>query len=73
MEPLVISLIETAKALKLDVVETTRRLNNGEIPAYRDGRNWKIPKTLLRTYAENKAISEAKERKRIHEDLKKGG
>jgi excisionase family DNA binding protein len=28
----------------------------GDIAAYREGKNWKIPRTLLQKYAEDRAI-----------------
>ncbi len=63
MEVLVMNILEAAKMLRLDSKEMCRRLQSGEIPAYRDGRNWKIPKTLLVKYVEDKAMEEAKSRK----------
>lgn len=64
IDVLVYTAEEAAKALKTDHESVAAMLKRGEIPAYREGRNWKVPKTLLAAYAENRAIEEAKERKR---------
>lgn len=65
---MVLSLLETAKELRLSNDTTTRLLELGKIPAYRDGRNWKVPKTLLAKYVEERAIEESKARKKVHEE-----
>lgn len=39
-------------------------IRDGKIPAYRDGRNYKIVISQLQEYIEQRAISETKERKR---------
>lgn len=66
--PMVLSLLETAKELRLSNDTTTRLLELGEIKAYRDGRNWKVPKTLLAKYVEERAIKESKARKKAYEE-----
>ena len=58
---LIVSAAEAAKLLH-------RKLRTGEIPAYREGTNWKIPLDLLKVTIENRAIEEAKERKKIYEE-----
>ncbi|MDO4486070.1 MAG: helix-turn-helix domain-containing protein [Bacillota bacterium] len=70
-EVLVYTCEEAAKALKTDHETVATMLRRGEIPAYREGRNWKVPKTLLVAYAENRAIEEAKERKRQAQEEEK--
>lgn len=70
MDVLVYSANEAAKALKIRPEKMGDMLSSGEIPAYRDGTGWKIPKTLLQAAIESKAIKEAKERKKIHEENK---
>lgn len=71
VEPLVVSAVEAARLIKVDMSKMSALLANGDIPAYKDGWNWKIPKTLLQAYIENKAIEEAKTRRRAHEESKK--
>jgi len=69
IECLVVTAAEAAKMLKLNPKETGRRLEIGEIPATRDGREWKIPKTTLQKYIEDKAIEEARERRKLYEKI----
>ena len=73
MDTLVVTLAEAAKIIRVSIEEMSRMAEEGEIPAYRDGRNWKIPKSLLSAYVENKAISEAKERRKLHEETQNKG
>lgn len=73
MKALVVSPNEAASLLKLNHGEVTRLLREGEVPAYRGGRNWKIPISTLTAYVEGKAIAEAKERKRLHEEAMQEG
>ena len=68
---LIVSAAEAAKLLKTSRVEMLRMVRTGEIPAYREGTNWKIPIDLLKATIENRAIEEAKERRRIHEESEK--
>lgn len=68
---LIVSAAEAAKLLKTDTHTVHRKLQTGEIPAYREGTNWKIPIDLLKVTIENQAIKEAKERRRIYEESKK--
>lgn len=65
IEPIVYSAGEAAAALKCDPGAVLDKLKRGEIPAYREGTYWKIPKTLLQAYIESEAIKEAKERKSL--------
>lgn len=69
VEPIVYSQQDAAKALKCNVDAVRDKLMRGEIPAYKDGTYWKIPKTLLQAYVENEAIREAKERRKAHEKM----
>lgn len=71
IEPIVYTAYEAAKALKMDPTEFNKKLASGEIPAIREGRLWKIPRSLLKMHIENRAIMEAQERRKLHEQ--KGG
>lgn len=64
MEKLTVTPREAAEALTLSMTEMKRRLEIGEIPAYRDGRNWKIPIECLRRYPVEKAMAEAERRRK---------
>ena len=64
---LIVSAAEAAKLLKTDTHTVHRKLRTGEIPAYREGTNWKIPLDLLKVTIENRAIEEAKERRELYE------
>lgn len=68
-EAIVYTAAEGAKALKMDPGEFNKKLATGEIPAAREGRLWKIPKSLLIAYIESRAIREAKERRELHEKM----
>ena len=64
LEKVVISAAEAARMLCTTPNKVLVMLERGEIPAYREGRNWKIPKRLLIMAVEERAIREAEERKR---------
>lgn len=70
---LVIPASEAAKLLGTDNNVVQKMLERGEIPAYREGRNWKIPVDLLKATVENRAIKEAQERRRLHEETQDSG
>lgn len=66
---LVLTAEETAKVLRENQRTTLDRLESGEIPAYREGTHWKVPVKLLERYVENKALTETKERRKIHKEV----
>lgn len=68
VETLVYTAQEAAKALKTDNGSFNKRLENGEIPAYKEGRYWKVPKSLLNRYIEEVAIKETEERRKVHQE-----
>ena len=68
MEKLTVSATEAAKLLGTRPDLLLSQLERGEIPAYREGKNWKVPVDLLKTTVENRAIREAKERRRLYEE-----
>lgn len=68
VEILVYTAQEAAKALKTDNGSFNKRLENGEIPAYKEGRNWKVPKSLLNKHIEEVAIKETEERRKAHQE-----
>ena len=68
METLVYTSSEVAKLLRVRPDLIGQMLEAGEIPAYREGKCWKIPKTLLQAYIENRAMSEAKARRKLNEE-----
>lgn len=66
-DSLVLTASETSKVLRISNARTLDMLESGEIPAYRDGTDWKVPVSLLNSYIENKAINQTKERRKLHE------
>ena len=70
MEKLTVSATEAAKLLGTRPDLLLSQLERGEIPAYREGKNWKVPVDLLKATVENRAIKEAQERKRMYEGRK---
>ena len=68
MEKLTVSATEAAKLLGTRPDLLLSQLERGEIPAYREGKNWKVPVDLLKATVENRAIREAKERRRLYEE-----
>lgn len=74
IEPIVYSADEAARVLRIRPGLMLEKLKRGEIPAHREGCNWKIPKVLLQVHIENEAIREAKERRELYEKAQdKGG
>lgn len=69
MEGLIYTPGEVATILKLRVATVYELLEAGEIPAFRVGENWKVPKKLLTAYIEDRAIRETKERRKTHEEV----
>ncbi len=69
MDALVYTAAEAAEILRERPGSVQKKLETGEIPAYREGRIWKIPKTLLIAYMENRAMEEAKERRKLNEKV----
>lgn len=63
MERIVCTASEAASVLGMRKDTVLRLLEMGDIPAYREGKNWSIPKSLLQKYVEERALKEAQERK----------
>lgn len=68
MERLVMTPAEASKALSTSLETIMRYLSIGEIPAYREGRNWKIPFASLQEYICERAKKEAAIRRRTNEN-----
>ena len=60
---LVLNLKEASEEMRTSISKIAELVNSGEIPAYRDGRNWKIPRALLEDYINDRAIREAEDRR----------
>jgi len=69
MKALVVSATEASKLLLTDPHTVLKMLDRGELPGYREGRNWKIPLKLLNDYVEGRAIKESMERRKHHEEV----
>lgn len=63
MERLVCTPEQAAHALITSPDEVRRLIKTGELPAYRQGTNWKIVITQLQRYIEDRATRETKERR----------
>lgn len=59
MKRLVLTPKEAAELLFTSAESVNNKCHTGEIPAYRDGKNWKIPAALLEDYVVKKALKEA--------------
>lgn len=69
MEQLIVSASEASRLMQTDRHKVLAMLDRGELPGYREGKNWKIPLRLLNAYIENRAIKESKERRKIYEEM----
>lgn len=58
-----VSMAEAAKMVGIQASKMQELLETGEVPAWRDGRNWKIPIVALQDWNENKAYMERLERR----------
>ena len=64
MGKLNVSMAEAAKLIGIQVSAIQTMLETGEVPAWREGRNWKIPVTSLVKWNEDRATREAAERRK---------
>ena len=55
---------EAAEMLRTSPNAILELLDAGEIPAYREGRNWKIPRACLEEYIIRRAEKESEERRK---------
>ena len=60
MEYMNLSVEEAAKLLRTQKSTVLAQVRDGTIPAYREGRNWKIPRALLQQYVEERAMEETR-------------
>ena len=67
---MVVTASEAARLLRTRTEIIFKMIESGEIPAYRDGRNWKIPRSLLEAYVEERAMKEAKTRREVRKEMK---
>ena len=68
METLNVSMSEAARLIGIQTRLMQSMLERGEVPAWREGRNWKIPVKALEQWNEDRAAREAEERRREKED-----
>ena len=54
---------QVARALQTNKGTILDQCQRGEIPAYREGRNWKIPIDSLRDHLRERAVAESKVRR----------
>ena len=62
-----VSVQEAAKMIGIQAAKMQELVETGDVPAWRDGRNWKIPVNLLKEWNGLKAIEQA-ERRRHEKD-----
>lgn len=53
---LILSAREAASELKMRTADVLRLLEAGEIPAYKVGRNWKVPVSVLEEYVRRRSF-----------------
>ena len=58
-----VSMAEAAKMVGIQTAKMQELVETGEIPAWRDGRNWKIPVNMLKEWNSLRAIEEAERRR----------
>lgn len=63
MKRMICTPVEAAEALATRPAKVRELLDRGEIPAYKEGRNYKIPIVLLEDYIVERAQKETKERR----------
>ena len=49
-----LSVTAVARRLSISETEVKRKIHSGEIPAYRDGRRWLIPRRLFERYVRDR-------------------
>ena len=69
---LVLSASKTAKELGIRTEKMLELLKRGDIVAYCDGRNWKVPVKEIEKYIEKKTAIETAERRKEWQQKKKG-
>lgn len=63
MEKLVLTPEEAAELTITSPATVREWIKEGSLPAYRQGRNWKIVRTQLQSFVEQMAIEETERRK----------
>lgn len=63
MSKMILTPDEAAEMLRTSKSTVHELLESGEIPAYREGKNWKIPAVLLKVYVTDRAMEESERRK----------
>lgn len=67
MEAIVVRVNTAAEMLATSPNRVKELIESGELPAYRDSKNWSIPLSLIHKYAEDRAIREAAERRKAND------
>ena len=70
MEKLIVRIREAAQLLATSPNRVLELINEGEIKAYRDGKNWAIPLRLLQVYVEERAVKETERRTQCQREQK---
>lgn len=62
MDALVVTASEAAQLLRVSNAKVLEELRSGAIKAYRDGKGWKIPVSVLEEYVQQRAEQETRDR-----------
>lgn len=63
MKRMICTPVEAAEALATRPAKVRELLDRGDIPSYKEGRNYKIPIVLLEEYIVARALKETEERR----------
>lgn len=64
MEKIIVRVTEAAEMLATSPNRVKELIREGQLAAFRDGKNWSIPVECVHDYAKVRALKEAAERKR---------
>lgn len=52
----ILSIEDVSSALKIGTTQTYKLVRSGQLKAYKEGKDWKIPKTALQEYVTRKVF-----------------
>lgn len=58
-----VSVQEAAKMIGIQASKMQEYVETGDVPAWRDGRNWKIPVNMLKEWNSQKALEQSERRR----------
>ena len=69
MEQMNVSMSEAARLIGVQASLMQKMVERGDVPAWREGRNWKIPVSSLKKWNEERAVREAAERRKAYDSV----